>query len=58
MNRVTVINLFLMTVLIGFSAFAGTQQELGKWEKGELLLENYSFEEDLTAWTLEDGTVL
>ena len=55
MNRVTVINLFLMTVLIGFSAFAGTQQELGKWEKGELLLENYSFEEDLTAWVLENG---
>lgn len=45
-----------MTILIGFSVFAGTVQELGKWEKGELLLENYSFEDDLAAWTLEDGT--
>lgn len=43
-------------MLIGFSAFAGTVQELGKWEKGELLLENHSFEDDLAAWTLEDGT--
>ncbi len=56
MNRVIIVNVFLMTMLIGFSAFAGTVPELGKWEKGELLLENYSFEEDLAAWTLEDGT--
>ena len=56
MNKAIVINVFLMTVLIGFSAFAGTPQELGKWEKGELLLENYSFEDDLVAWALEDGT--
>ncbi len=38
MNRVIIVNVFLMTMLIGFSAFAGTVPELGKWEKGELLL--------------------
>jgi len=54
--RVIVINAVIMTVLVGFSVFAGTPQELGKWEKGELLLENYSFEDDLAAWELEDGT--
>ena len=56
MNRVIIVNVVLMAMLIGLSAFAGTVQELGKWEKGELLLENHSFEDDLTAWTLEDGT--
>lgn len=56
MKRVIILNVVLMSVLIGLSAFAGTVQELGKWEKGELLLENYSFEDDLAAWTLEDGT--
>ncbi|MDE0089383.1 MAG: carbohydrate binding domain-containing protein [Candidatus Poribacteria bacterium] len=56
MNRVIFVNVVLTTMLIGFSAFAGTPQELGKWEKGELLLENHSFEDDLAAWELEDGT--
>ena len=56
MNRVIFVNVVLTTILIGFSAFAGTPQELGKWEKGELLLENHSFEDDLAAWELEDGT--
>ena len=55
MYRGIVVYVVLMTVLIGFSAFAGTVQELGKWKKGELLLENYSFEDDLAAWELEDG---
>ena len=55
MHKGISIIVFLMTVFIGFSAFSGTLQDLGKWEKGELLLENYSFEEDLTAWNLEDG---
>lgn len=55
MNRVIFVNVVLMTVIIGFSAFGGTVQELGKWKKGELLLENYSFEDDLAAWELEDG---
>lgn len=55
MNRVIFVNVVLTTMLIGFSAFAGTPQELGKWEKGELLLENHSFEDDLAAWELEDG---
>ncbi|MDE0634375.1 MAG: carbohydrate binding domain-containing protein [Candidatus Poribacteria bacterium] len=56
MYKVTVINVVLMTMLIGFSAFAGTPQEVGKWKEGELLLENHSFEDDLAAWELEDGT--
>lgn len=56
MYKVTVINAVLMTMLIGFSAFAGTPQEVGKWKEGELLLENHSFEDDLAAWELEDGT--
>lgn len=56
MNRVIFVNVVLTTMLIGFSAFAGTPQELGKWEKGELLLENHSFEDDLATWELEDGT--
>ncbi len=42
-------------MLVGFSTFARTPQELGKWEKGELLLENHSFEDDLASWELEDG---
>lgn len=46
----------LTVVLIGFNADARTVQDLGKWEKGELLLENYSFEDGLAAWNLEDGT--
>ncbi len=56
MNRIYVIFVCIMTVLIEFSVFAGTTQDLGKWEKGELLLENYSFEDGLAAWNLEDGT--
>ena len=56
MNRgIVIIAVFIMTTFIGFSTFAGTVQDLGKWKKGELLLENYSFEEDLAAWELEDG---
>ena len=49
------VSIFLLTLLIGLSAFAGTPQDLGKWKDGELLLENHSFEEDLAAWNLEDG---
>ena len=49
------ISVVILTVLIGYNAYAGTIQALGEWEKGELLLENHSFEEDLDAWELEDG---
>ena len=49
------VSMFLLTLLIGLSAFAGTPQDLGKWKDGELLLENHSFEEDLAGWELEDG---
>lgn len=55
MNRSITISVFLLTLLIGLSAFAGTLQDWGKWKDGELLLENHSFEEDLAAWELEDG---
>ncbi|MYB65588.1 hypothetical protein F4083_08095 [Candidatus Poribacteria bacterium] len=44
-----------MIIIVG-NCVAGTVQDFGKWEKGELLLENYSFEDDLTAWELEDGS--
>ena len=54
MKSITV-GMFLLTLLIGLSAFAGTPQDWGKWKDGELLLENHSFEEDLAAWNLEDG---
>ena len=55
MTKVIVISLFLLTFFVGLNAFAGTLQELGRWKKGELLLENHSFEEDTAAWELEDG---
>lgn len=56
MFSIRVIFVVIMVVFVGFGAFAATQQDLGDWDKGELLLENYSFEDDLAAWTLEDGT--
>ena len=46
MDKFIVIGVILLTLLIGLSAFAGTPQDWGKWKKGELLLENHSFEED------------
>lgn len=55
MTKSIAISVFLLALLIGWSAFAGTPQDWGKWKKGELLLENHSFEEDLAAWGLEDG---
>ena len=55
MTKSIIISMFLLTLLIGLSAFAGTPIEWGKWKEGELLLENHSFEEDLAAWGLEDG---
>ena len=55
MGKSIVVSVILITLLIGLSAFAGTPQDFGKWKKGELLLENHSFEEDLAAWGLEDG---
>ena len=39
MDKSIVMSVILITLLIGLSAFAGTPQELGKWKKGELLLE-------------------
>lgn len=55
MNRSSAISACLLALLICLSAFAGTPQDWGKWNKGELLLENHSFEEDLAVWDLEDG---
>ncbi len=55
MTKSIAISVFLFALLIRFNAFAETPQELGKWKTGELLIENYSFEEDLAGWELEDG---
>ena len=55
MGRFIVVGVILLTLFIGLSVLAETPQELGKWKKGELLIENYSFEDDLAAWNLEDG---
>ena len=55
MTRSIFVSVFLFTLLIGVSAFAGTPIEWGKWKEGELLLENHSFEDDIAAWDLEDG---
>ena len=44
-----------MIIIVG-NCVAGTVQDFGKWETGELLLENYSFEDGLAAWDLEDGS--
>ena len=55
MTKSITISLFLLTLLVCLSVFAGTPQDWGKWKEGELLLENHSFEEDLAAWGLEDG---
>ena len=55
MYRIIIFTVLFATVLIGYDVFAGTVQKLGDWEKGELLLENHSFEDDLAGWELEDG---
>ena len=55
MAKSITISVCIFTLLIGLNAFAGTPQDWGKWKKGELLLENHSFEEDQAAWGLEDG---
>lgn len=55
MYRIIIFTVLFVTLLVGSNVFAGTVQKLGAWEKGELLLENHSFEEDLGAWELEDG---
>ena len=55
MTRSIIISVFLLILLIGVSASAETVQEFGKWKKGELLIENYSFEDGVAAWNLENG---
>lgn len=55
MYRIIIFTVLFVTLLIGYDVFAGTVQKLGNWEKGELLLENHSFEDDLAGWELEDG---
>ena len=55
MTKSIIMSVFLLTLLVGLTAFAGTLQDWGKWKEGELLLENHSFEEDLEGWELEDG---
>lgn len=55
MYRIIIFTVLFVTLLIGYNVFAGTVQKLGDWEKGELLLENHSFEDDLAGWELEDG---
>ncbi len=55
MYRIIIFTVLFVTLLIGYNVFAGTVQKLGAWEKGELLLENHSFEDDLAGWELEDG---
>lgn len=55
-SRTLAISVCLLALVIGFSAFAGTPQDWGKWKKGELILENHSFEDELAGgWELEDG---
>lgn len=56
MRKRYVISTILTAIMIVGNCVAGTVQDFGKWETGELLLENYSFEDDLTAWDLEDGS--
>lgn len=56
MRKRYVISTILTAMIIVGNCVAGTVQDFGKWETGELLLENYSFEDDLTAWDLEDGS--
>lgn len=46
------ISVFLLTLLMALSTSAGTQQNWGKWKKGELLLEDHSFEEAEVTWNL------
>ncbi len=55
MYRIITFTVLCATLLIGYNVFAGTVQKLGDWKKGELLLENHSFEDDLAGWELEDG---
>lgn len=56
MRKRYVISTVLTAIMIVGNCVAGTVQDFGKWETGELLLENYSFEDGLTAWDLEDGS--
>lgn len=55
MTKFITFSVFLLTLFVGLTAFAGTPLDWGKWKEGELLLENHSFEEDLEGWELEDG---
>lgn len=56
MRKRYVISTILTAMIIVGNCVAGTVQDFGKWETGELLLENYSFEDGLSAWDLEDGS--
>lgn len=56
MRKSFIITLFLTATIIVGNSIAKTVQDFGEWQTGELLLENYSFEDDLTAWDLEDGS--
>ena len=49
---------FVLMVVFTLSTFAKTQQDFGKWKKGENLVENGDFEQDTAAWTLEDGAAV
>ena len=57
MRRTIFISLSTLVLMVVFtlSTFAKTQQDFGKWKKGENLVENGDFEQDTAAWTLEDG---
>ena len=55
MTKSITMSVSLLTLFVCLSAFAGTPIDWGKWNEGELLLENHSFEEDLEGWELEDG---
>ena len=55
MDKSIVVGVILLMLLTSLSVFAGTPQDWGKWKKGELLLENHGFEEDMAGWDLEDG---
>ncbi len=56
MRKRYVISTILTAIMIVGNCVAGTVQDFGKWELGELLLENYSFEDGLVAWDFEDGS--
>ena len=55
MARKISVVLFLLMFGLTTNLWSRTVQKFGEWDVGENLLEDSGFEDDIDAWTLEDG---